>query len=534
MTRTAPRTSFLHRYAQAFWRNFGKLDSLLISALTPALCLAAYIGFGRQGLLVTAIVVPVLLVAYAVTRRDFGKSQDARDPVTGLEFRSAAVALLDRENKGKNTGDRSVATVAIGFEEMDRLKARFGEEATQKVLVAAAGRIEAAIREWDIAVRLDQYKFAVALTRLRRVDLEMMIEIGSRLQRDLSEPYQVDGTKTFVTTSVGVCLPPVAPSPSGDGLMTGAERALDEAMAVTGGAIRRYTDDMRRRDQVTFDLGSRAHDALADGRILPWFQPQVSTDTGKITGIEALARWDDTSGGMISPGQFLPTIESEGLTELLGEVILERSLAALKHWDHAGLHVPSVAVNASDAELRNPKYCDRVRWELDRAEIEPARLTIEVLETVTSDGADDVVARNLWSLARLGCRIDMDDFGTGNASLSSLRRFAVHRLKIDRSYVTDLDKDVDQQSMVAAIVTMAERLDLETLAEGIETEGEHAMAAQLGCLHVQGYSVARPMPLDTCTTWLANYEANYGAETLPDLASNVSSKTQARRNGKTA
>ncbi|MEM9108378.1 MAG: EAL domain-containing protein, partial [Pseudomonadota bacterium] len=233
--------------------------------------------------------------------------------------------------------------------------------------------------------------------------------------------------------------------------------------------------------------------------------------------------------------RFLPALEAEGLIERLGEVILDGALSALKRWDEAGLIVPTVAINVSDAELRNPKFCDRIRWELDRHEIPADRLTIEILETVTSEGDVDVVAHNLRGLARLGCRIDMDDFGTGNASLAALRRFSVDRIKIDRSYVSEVDSDQNQQSMVAAIVTMAEQLDLETLAEGVETEGEHAMVAQLGCRYVQGYGIARPMSAEACREWLAKFEADNKASTLPELKATAHKPVPRRGgNGKTA
>ncbi len=481
----------------------GALNGPGAAALTPVLCLAAYIAFGKPGLLSMAIFVPILLVL-ASKRFGWGsKLISSRDPVTGLPLRDAATEGIDREASGEGAGPRSVAALAIGLEEFDRLTSRVGDASAQLILSEVAERIAQTTRDWDIVVRLDGPRFGVALTRLRRVDVEVLIEVAARVQRDLSEPYSIDGTKTFVAVSIGICCPPVAPEANGAGLLLGAERALDEALSVAGGAIRRYSEGMRQRDEISETLGQEAYDALEDGRIRAWFQPQISTDTGHVTGVEALARWEDPETGPISPGAFLPAMEAEGLTERLCQVMLAESLSALRTWDEAGLDVPNIGINVSEAELRNPLFADRVRWELDRHEIAPGRLTIEVLESVAGDGVDDMVARSIATLARLGCGIDIDDFGTGNASVASLRRFTVHRIKIDRSYVTNVDTDTDQQAMVAAIVTMSEQLKLETLAEGVETPAEHAMVAQLGCLHVQGFAIARPMPLADCTSWLA-------------------------------
>jgi len=144
---------------------------------------------------------------------------------------------------------------------------------------------------------------------------------------------------------------------------------------------------------------------------------------------------------------------------------------------------------------------------LDQFDLEAERLIIEVLETVIAASPYDSVTRNINGLARMGCPIDLDDFGTGHASISSLRRFAARRIKIDRSFVMKVDRDADQQRMVSAILTMAERLDLDTLAEGVETLGEQVMLAQLGCRHVQGFGIGRPMPLEQVPEWMKAYDA---------------------------
>lgn len=521
----------LHRLAGLF--DF--IESPWAIALVPAICLAIYIGFGRTGLITVAIILPTLLFAARMVLVQRRAEARAHDPVTGLGQRDS---LIDRLNEARGIeadNRRNMACFAVGFEDFGTLEQRYGDDAARGILVEASERLCRITREWDAVVRLEGPKFCVGLTHLQRVDLEMAIEIAGRFQNALAEPFAIDGTKVFATASVGICLPPVAPDLTSEGLIVGAERALDVAMSVTGGAIRRYSQGMLKADRDSGLLRSEAVSALNDGRILPWFQPQVSTDTGLVTGVEVLARWEDPDRGPISPGDFLPILEREGLLVRLGEVMLEGALTALGACAKAGTPIPSVGINVTEAELRDPKFASRVRWALDAHDVDPSRLTIEVLETVTSDGADDMVSRSLASLARLGCKIDLDDFGTGNASVSSLRRFQVHRLKIDRSYIASVDRDASQQSMVAAIVTMAEQLDLETLAEGVETVGEHAMVAQLGCLHVQGYSVARPMPLDALCTWLSEHDTQAGPVPLPGLpAGPDAAKGRSTRDGKTA
>jgi EAL domain-containing protein (putative c-di-GMP-specific phosphodiesterase class I) len=183
-------------------------------------------------------------------------------------------------------------------------------------------------------------------------------------------------------------------------------------------------------------------------------------------------------------------------------------------------------------DLRNPGLVDRVRWELDRFGLSPDRLTVEVLETVIEDVGDDMVTRSLAGLAALGCGIDLDDFGTGHAAIGSIRRFSVQRVKIDRSFVRRIDTDTEQQALVSGMILLSDRLGIATLAEGVETAAEQAALARLGCRHVQGYAIARPMPEDAFLAWL---EARRDALPAPRVRSDAAGTGEAAgRAGKTA
>ena len=210
---------------------------------------------------------------------------------------------------------------------------------------------------------------------------------------------------------------------------------------------------------------------------------------------------------MMPPSDFLSVIEKTGLMPRFAEVMLHEALHALKTWDQAGINVPTVGINLSQTELSDPKFPDKVKWALDRFDVPAGRLCVEILEDVVAPGASDVVTRNLASLSRMGCKIDLDDFGTGQTSITAIRRLSIQRLKIDRSFITRLHEDKEQQKMVEAILTMAERLGLETVAEGVETVGEYARASQLGCTHIQGFVISRPLPLEKTSNWIAHYRS---------------------------
>jgi diguanylate cyclase len=470
----------------------------------PALTLAAFWFGGEKALILTALGLPMAFV--------IGGSFHHTDPVLdrippGLALRHQIVSALDIILAARLQTGQTTSCLVVLFDEADTLLERHGRAAQAEVLQRSAERIGSVLRQGDHVAPLEGGGFAIALGPVRRADLEGLIQLSARLQSALSAPVSVDSARLYVTCSVGFCLANRAPEQTGRALLDAAQIAADEALRHGPGAIRSFAPDMASKRADRDALRAALECALDEGQILPHFQPQLSTDTGAITGFEALARWYHPERGLVAPAEFLPAIADAGLSERLVEVILYHSLAALARWDKAGLRVPCIAVNFSADELRNPRLAEKLKWELDRFNLTPERLCVEILETVVADTGNDVIIHNIAALARLGCGIDLDDFGTGNASIANIRRFAVRRIKIDRSFVTHVDDDRDQQNMVAAILSMSERLGLETLAEGVETQREHAMLAQLGCGHVQGFGIARPMPFEDTAAWITRHDA---------------------------
>ena len=359
--------------------------------------------------------------------------------------------------------------------------------------------------------RLHGAGFGVALAPVPRADLEVVLQLSERLQAAVAEPVVTTGGTAHLTASIGFCLPARAPGPSGEALLEAAERAAAEAQRAGPAAVRAYSGGLRRRHTTCDALITDAEGALATGQIVPFFQPQLCTDTGRITGFEALARWNHPERGIVPPYEFLPALEQAGMLERLGQCMLHQSLQALRTWDRSGMEIPAVGVNFSPEELRNPGLVERIRWELDGFDLAPGRLTIEVLETVVAGQGDDMIVRNLLGLAELGCRIDLDDFGTGHASIGAIHRFPISRVKIDRSFIAGIEDDAEAHKMVSAILSMAERLGLDTVAEGVETPGQHAILAQLGCGHVQGFGIAKPMAYDDAVVWTARFQSRVGA-----------------------
>ncbi len=474
-------------------------------AFLPALVLGGYWLGGEQMLIMVALGFPVCLAFAGVLAPERDASR--RDEVT-LIGRDSFEEALDTAAIAANRSSHRTGCILIEIDDYDGLLTRFGRAGTEHLMTSVLERLCGSIRGRDRISRLADNLLGVSLAPVRRLNLGNTLHIASRLQTAVEEPLVMDGATVYVSASVGVTLDSNVAKKSGEGLMDAASVALSEARRHGPSAIRVYSQEMHV-PTILGDTGlaDEAVEGLESGQIQPWFQPQVSTDTGRISGFEALARWHHPERGLISPIDFLPALEQASQMERLGEVILYHALGALKSWDMAGLDVPQIGVNFAPEELRNPRLIEKIEWELDRFELAPSRLTIEILETVVASSPDDTVVRNIAALSKLGCQIDLDDFGTGHASISSLRRFDVQRLKIDRSFVMKVDRDPEQQRMVSAIITMAEQLGLETLAEGVETAGEHAMLGQLVCGHVQGFGIGRPMPLQDTLTWAEEYTA---------------------------
>jgi EAL domain-containing protein (putative c-di-GMP-specific phosphodiesterase class I)/GGDEF domain-containing protein len=502
-----------------------------VMAFLPAITLAAYWLGGEPYLLVTAVVIPALFAAGGLFTLSRAPADPGVDLAHGLPGRTSAAARAETFLQAGSGAAPSVAVLAIGIDDAGEIEDRLGPAAFRKAMGTTADRIVGAVRGSDLLAELAPATWALVLSSPRSEDLELLIQISARLQAAAGEPLPVGGSRIYISASIGIARPGNRLFTSGEALVAAAEHALAEAMAQGPASVRAYAGPAPLPARAAAGLGAEIGEALAAGQIVPWFQPQVRTDTGALAGAEALARWAHPTRGLLLPSEFLPAAEAAGLSERIGATMLHAALGALRKLDDAGLSLPSVSVNFAPIDLRNPAIVDRVRWELDRFGLAPDRLTVEVLETVIEEVGDDMVTRSLAGLAALGCGIDLDDFGTGHAAIGSIRRFSVQRVKIDRSFVRRIDTDTEQQALVSAMILLSDRLGVGTLAEGVETAAEQAALARLGCRHVQGYAIARPMPEDAFRAWL---EARRAPAAIPLRSETAGTAPAASATGKTA
>lgn len=488
--------------AHARKRIFAVLTGPPALAFIPAFSLAAFWFGGEGALLVVAALVPAAYLVSGGLSATVGHLHGNTLNKNGLLAHGAMSELCERTfTQATDTGWQSCIHV-IEIDGFPDLVDRYGRAAGDTVIQRMGERLKGVIRDGDTIGQIGDARFAICVDPVRQLSLELCIQLAGRLQTAAEEPTSVDGTVIYADVCIGFCQHSRTPESRSSEWLEAACIALHSAQARGASSIRAFSDQMHQERKTRRALHEDVVAALDSGEIAPWFQPQICTDTGRVTGFEALARWTHPVRGVISPAEFLPAIEAANLLERLAEVMMYHSFRALKKWDAAGVDIPQVGVNFAGSELSNPRLLEKIKWDLDRFELTPDRLAVEVLETVVASSPDDMITRNINALGALGCRIDLDDFGTGNASIASIRRFSVSRIKIDRSFVMKADRDPEQQRMISAILTMAERLQVETLAEGVETVGEHVLLAQLGCHHVQGFGIARPMPFDQTIDWV--------------------------------
>lgn len=492
------------------------LDGPHILAFLPALTLGSYWFGGEALLMFVSFLVPAIFAATGGFRSHVPPALAARDRLTDLPWQDSAERHLDELIASDPDNPSGTLCILLAVSGFDDLADRYGPRVCDLVLARLADRLRSGVRDHDLVARSGASEFVVAM-KTPGDDPALPARIATRLQTLVAEPIPAEGGTVHVAASAGYATAESAGTSTGGEIVADARLACREALAAGKSGIRMFDPGMEERARLRATLPRRLSDALNAGEFVPWFQPQIDARTGAVTGLEALARWQTPDGAVLGPSAFLDDLARAGLLHPLGAAILERALAALRDWDAAGVHVPRVSVNFSSAELSDPAAVDHVRWALDRFDLTPDRLAIEVLETVIALGEDDAVVRNLRDFSSLGCAIDLDDFGTGRAAIGNIRRFSIGRLKLDRSFVSLVDRDEDQQAVVAAIVTMAAQLGLETVGEGVETPAEHATLARLGCGHVQGYAIAKPMPAGACLDWLRSAAARRVAS-RPDTA----------------
>ncbi|MCH7822347.1 MAG: EAL domain-containing protein [Proteobacteria bacterium] len=345
-------------------------------------------------------------------------------------------------------------------------------------------------------------EFAVLMPGIKN-DM-VMEDVSEQVKRAVEEPFLIDGRDIFLKTSIGVAAHP-ANGCDAKSIFRCAEAALHRSMRSPQHAITYYNSEMQYRAQHRFDLESEFRNALDDGQITAFYQPQQSTITGELAGVEALARWIRPDGRIVSPADFVPLSEEMGISDRLFETILREVCSNIAAWQSNGAWDVPVSVNLSAHQLRNADLVKLIKQILRSENVDRKLINLELTETALLEDLE--IARPVLNdLNAYGIGIHIDDFGTGYSSLSYLAELPVQTLKIDRSFIANLTKSDTNARVVQAIIALARVLELNVVAEGIETSKQYAILRQLKCELVQGYFIAKPMPPDEFQRWCAGNE----------------------------
>jgi diguanylate cyclase (GGDEF)-like protein len=416
--------------------------------------------------------------------------QARNDPLTGLPNRTVVLEHADKLLNGTH-GD----AVTLYFVDLDRFKGindSLGHGAGDEALRIVASRLSAAAPESAIVARLSGDEFVI-LKGSASLD-QSSTPTADRLMAVFAEPLALSAGDVFLTASIGVAALGSGVGATAADLIRRADTAMYRAKSVGRNCVAVFDESMRARAAHRLELETALHRALDRHELQLFHQPILDLSTGTVTGFEALMRWRREDGSDVSPAEFIPIAEDSGLIVTLGSWALLEATSQLRHWidDETCPAGSMMSVNVSPRQLEGDGFYAIVREALHRSRLPAKNLWLEVTESTMIDDPEQTL-RTLEQLRDLGVRVALDDFGTGYSSLSLLQRFPLQRIKIDRAFVNNVAHDGHDRALVRTILAMGESLGLEVVAEGVETIEQLDVLTQLGCTHVQGYLISRPV-----------------------------------------
>lgn len=436
----------------------------------------------------------VVGVSFDITDRKAAEEEVWRtanhDSLTGLPNRVLFQRRLEQALDAARQRGTSVSLLLIDLDDFKDVNDTLGHDAGDTLLKETATRLSIMVREQDMVARLGGDEFAVLV--LEPLTLGHAASLAESILKKLRQPFTYAGRMLVSRASVGVAAFPdhdFAPAE----LMKDADIALYRAKAEGRDRVVTYSPEMRLMAEQRLVLGRDMREALARNEIVPFYQPKVCLSTGKVVGLEALARWIHPDRGILAPGIFGAVFDDPELATAIGKRLIGKVVSDMRRWLDGGINFGRVAFNLSSVEFNQPDLANEVLRILNLAKVPARHLEIEVTEKVLLDGRSGLVADTLERFRRQGVQIALDDFGTGYASLTHLKRFPVDHIKIDHSFITDLEQDQDDAAIVGAVVGLGGSLGLQVTAEGVETEGQVRRLREMGCHNAQGHFYAKPM-----------------------------------------
>jgi len=431
--------------------------------------------------------------ADAKARRALG-TKLLNDPLTGLPNRPLFEGTLAQAVRNADVTDRRLALLFINLDGFRPVNESFGHHGGDALLCKVASRLRA-LSGPHMSARLASDEFLMLMTG--NPEIEDASDLAAKVLNSIGRPFTVDGRNASISCSIGVAMYPEHGAMST--LIRHAEAAMRAAKSAGGASHAFFEARMLNGSRDDMALLRDLRMALERGQFELYYQPKIHAPSGEITGAEALVRWNHPKRGMISPGVFIPIAERFGLINELGRWVIDEACRQTRAWRDAGLRM-RVAINLSVHQLRQSDLAERIEEALKRHQINPDLITCELTETSAMDDTEGTM-RVLRQLDLVGVHISIDDFGTGHSSLAYLRKLPADELKIDRSFVQDLETSEDARKVAFAVINLAKALELKVVAEGVETEGQYHILREYGCDQLQGFLFAKPMSAKALMGW---------------------------------
>ena len=446
------------------------------------------------------------------------------DPLTGLPNRKLFGEVLEAALASASSDGTCVGVIVIDVDGFKLLNDSMGHAAGDQLLRTVAARLQANLAADATVARLGGDEFAVIVTGLG-CD-EPIVPAATAILDGVADAITIDEAVVEVSISAGAAIWS-ADGSEAEAILKSADLALYAAKADGAGVIRAFRPEMREAAETRKAMLREARDALNDDRIIPFYQAKIDLETGAVAGFEALLRWHHHRRGLQPPGAIRAAFEDSMLASALTDRMIDRVLADIERLSGEGAAFGRIAINGSLADFRRDDFADRILSKFSRKGLSPSLLELEVTESVFVDHLAANVERALQVLAAAGVSIALDDFGTGYASLTHLQQFPVHVLKIDRSFVSRLDsEDSADFAIVHGVIDIAHRMNIVTVAEGVENEKQLAQLRELGCDIAQGYLVSRAIGVERVPGWLRKWSQH-----PPAWARSAADGSSGRRDG---
>ena len=447
-----------------------------------------------------------------VVVRDITARKEAQERETFLALHDTLTQLPNRRSlmeqlgKALSMARRRKSQVAVLFINLDHFKTvndSLGHHAGDQLLRDVAERLRQGVRDTDLVARLSGDEFAAVLTDI--ASPADAAKVADKLLEAMRGVFTVDQLPVTMSPSIGISMFPDDDA-TAEGLLRCADTAMYHAKDSGRGNRQFYQPGMDARAKDVLQQERLLREAIAEGAFVLHYQPQIRLEDGSLQGFEALVRWRHPERGLVGPNEFITFSESRGLITPIGRWVMHEACRQLKAWQDEGLAMVPVAVNLSALEFRQRDVAGELAAVLHATGLKPRFLEIELTESVLMHHTGQVL-ETLQAIKTLGVGVAIDDFGTGYSSLAYLKRYPIDKLKIDRSFVTDTPQSTDDVAIVTAIIQMGRSLQLQTIAEGVETPAQMDLLRRLGCDLIQGHAISPPMDAQAARAWLLGHAA---------------------------